>query len=122
MVCKKNQNIFLFNSIFVTPIYLVHFEWVDIFNMRSLWLLDLTHNEIEMLPEIQPEELYFGEILLDGNKLVCVPDNLAHLKNIEYLSLTHNNLLYMSAVIFRPEAKIKVDHNPFLNYVPMNIK
>lgn len=90
--------------------------------MRSLWLLDLTYNEIEMLPEVQPEELYFGEILLDGNKLVCVPDNLGHLKNIEYLSLTHNKLLYLPAVIFRPEAKIKVDHNPFLNYVPINIK
>lgn len=95
---------------------------IEIFNMRSLWLLDLTYNEIEMLPEVQPDELYFGEILLDGNKLVRVPDNLGQLRNIEYLSLTHNKLLYMPAVIFRPEAKIKVDHNPFLNYMPMNIK
>lgn len=90
--------------------------------MRSLWLLDLSYNEIETLPEIQPEELYFGEILLNDNKLVCVPDNLGRLKNIEYLSLTRNKLLYMPAVTFRAEAKIKVDYNPFLNYVPMNIK
>lgn len=96
--------------------------YVEIFNMQSLWLLDLSHNEIEELPEIHPENLYLGEILLNGNKLICVPDNLARLKNIEYLSLTHNKLLYMPAVIFRTGAKIKVDHNPFLNYVPMNTK
>jgi len=90
--------------------------------MRSLWLLDLSDNEIETLPEIQPEELYFGEILLNGNKLISVPDNLGNLKNIEYLSLTHNKLLYMPAVLFKPEAKVNVDHNPFLNHVPMNTK
>jgi len=90
--------------------------------MRSLWLLDLSNNKIEILPEIHPEEMYLGEILLNGNKLISVPDNLGRLKNIEYLSLTHNKLLYMPAVIFRPEAKVNVDHNPFLNYVPMNTK
>lgn len=90
--------------------------------MRSLWLLDLSDNEIETLPEIQPDELYLGEILLNGNKLISVPDNLAQLKNIEYLSLTHNRLLYVPAVIFKPEATISVDNNPFLNYVPMNTK
>uniref|UniRef100_A0A2S2Q8K5 Leucine-rich repeat-containing protein 28 n=2 Tax=Sipha flava TaxID=143950 RepID=A0A2S2Q8K5_9HEMI len=94
----------------------------EIFNMRSLWLLDLSHNEIETLPEIDPEGLYFGEILLHNNKLLCVPDNLCRLKNIEYLSLTHNRLLYVPAVIIRTEAKIKVDHNPFLAYVPMYIR
>jgi Leucine-rich repeat (LRR) protein len=103
----------LFNTIFVC---------VEIFNMRSLWLLDLSHNEIETLPEIDPEGLYFGEILLHNNKLLCVPDNLCRLKNIEYLSLTHNRLLYVPAVIIRTEAKIKVDHNPFLAYVPMYIR
>ncbi|VVC34883.1 Hypothetical protein CINCED_3A019989 [Cinara cedri] len=94
----------------------------EIVNMQSLWLLDLSHNEIETLPEIYPEQLYLGEIYLNGNRLICVPDNLARLKNIEYLSLTHNNLLYVPAVIFREEATVKVDHNPFLNYVPLNIK
>lgn len=90
--------------------------------MRSLWLLDLSDNEIQTLPEIHPEELYLGELLLNGNKLISVPDNLGSLKNVEYLSITHNKLLYMPAVSFRNEAKIKVDHNPFLNYVPINIK
>ncbi|XP_050435959.1 leucine-rich repeat and death domain-containing protein 1-like [Adelges cooleyi] len=94
----------------------------EIMNMRSLWLLNLSHNAIETLPEINnPEELYFGEILLDNNKLICVPDNLARLKNIEYLSLNHNKLLYVPAVVFRNEAKIKLDHNPFLNYMVINI-
>lgn len=90
--------------------------------MQSLWLLDLSHNEIETLPEIYPEQLYLGEIYLNGNRLICVPDNLARLKHIEYLSLTHNNLLYVPAVIFREEAIVNVDHNHLLNYVPMNIK
>lgn len=96
--------------------------YADVFNMRSLWLLDLSHNKIESLPEICPEGLYLGEVLLNGNKLISVPDNLARLKNVEYLSLTHNRLLYMPAVAFKPEARIIVDHNPFLNYVPMNTK
>lgn len=102
-------------------IFLLYWR-VEIFNMQSLWLLDLSHNEVETLPEIYPEQLYLGEIYLNGNRLICVPDNLARLKNIEYLSLTHNNLLYVPAVIFREEAMVKVDHNPFLNHVPMNIK
>lgn len=94
----------------------------EVFNMRSLWLLDLSYNEIETLPEIHHDESYLGELLLDGNRLICVPDSLSRLKNVEYLSLTHNRLLYVPAVNFRVEAKIKVDHNPFLNYVPINIK
>ncbi|XP_027848888.2 leucine-rich repeat and IQ domain-containing protein 4-like isoform X2 [Aphis gossypii] len=94
----------------------------DVLNMPSLWLLDLSHNEIETLPEIYPDGLYYGEILLNGNKLISVPDNLGRLKNIEYLSLAHNKLLYVPAVAFRSEASINVDHNPFLNYVPTTIK
>lgn len=90
--------------------------------MPSLWLLDLSHNEIETLPEVYPDRLYYGEILLNGNKLISVPDNLGCLKNLEYLSLANNKLLYAPAVAFRPEAKINMDHNPFLNYVPNTIK
>lgn len=97
-------------------------KYTDVFNMPSLWLLDLSHNEIETLPEIRPEGLYLGEILLNHNKLICVPDNLAHLENVEYISLTHNSLLYIPAVTFKSKTTIKVDHNPFLNYVPINIK
>lgn len=96
--------------------------FLEIINMRSLWLLDLSNNRIETLPSIRPEELYLGEIILNNNKLLCVPDNIGRLKNIEYLSLDRNRLLYMPAVIFRSEAHVKVDHNPFLNYVPMNNK
>lgn len=90
--------------------------------MPSLWLLDLSHNEIETLPEVYPDKLYYGEILLNGNKLISVPDNLSRLKNIEYLSLSHNKLLYAPAVAFRTEANINMDHNPFLNYIPTTIK
>ncbi|XP_050536907.1 leucine-rich repeat-containing protein 28-like [Daktulosphaira vitifoliae] len=93
----------------------------EIFNMSSLWLLDLSHNMIERLPEIfYPDELYYGEIILNNNNLKCVPDNLTRLKNIEYISLHHNKLLYLPALVFRKEAKINVDHNPYLSYMIMN--
>lgn len=89
--------------------------------MPSLWLLDLSHNMIEMLPEIfNPEELYYGELILNNNHLKCIPDNLTRLKNIEYLSLQHNKLLYLPAIVFRKQAKINVDHNPYLSYTIMN--
>lgn len=106
----------------VLSIILYIYVPIDVLNMPSLWLLDLSHNEIETLPEVYPDGLYYGEILLNGNKLISVPDNLGRLKNIEYLSLAHNKLLYVPAVAFRSEASINVDHNPFLNYVPATIK
>ena len=83
----------------------------------SLRLLDLTKNQIEVIPQNIVRLVYLRVLKIDGNNLKRLPFNLGKIGRLEELTLSNNNVIALpgSLAIDRPMLEVlEVSGNPLL--------
>ena len=71
-----------------------------VFNMQSLKFLSLAGNKLEALPDCAYNCLWLEEIQLQDNRLDCIPPNLFKLPKLSILDLANNKLQFVPYAIW----------------------
>ena len=64
----------------------------------SLTELDLSHNDLSMLPSTIGDLVYLMDLDLDGNKLTELPPEMKSLRSLMFLRLSHNQLSHIPKI------------------------
>ncbi|KAG5892583.1 hypothetical protein JTB14_036792 [Gonioctena quinquepunctata] len=86
---------------------------------KSLLLLDLSHNELAVLPNQICKLHQLQTLNLNFNILRALPAGLGNLKNLKTLSAANNNITSLPGSMKKLRLQsIDVSHNKFLEHVP----
>ncbi|MEM9982924.1 MAG: leucine-rich repeat domain-containing protein, partial [Bacteroidota bacterium] len=85
---------------------------------REMRVIDLSHRDIEVLPEIIFEFPSVSVLNLHHNRLNDLPCSLDRLKHLRYLDLSHNQFDHFpaAALFLKGEAYLRLGHNRLVSF------
>ena len=70
-------------------------------DIKNLKVINLANNSIETLPESLFNHQYVAGIILDGNQLTSLPDEIGRLESLYHFAVSRNNLTNFSKVLLK---------------------
>ncbi|XP_069702522.1 leucine-rich repeat protein 1-like isoform X1 [Periplaneta americana] len=90
------------NKLSETPIHDTKWNWISSYNLtRSLQVLDLSNNELCLLPKQISKLKKLSILKIERNKLTELPPGLGNLTHLRTLGAGYNNLRYLPGSVGR---------------------
>mmetsp|Transcript_13221 Transcript_13221/g.18139 ORF Transcript_13221/g.18139 Transcript_13221/m.18139 type:complete len:136 (+) Transcript_13221:146-553(+) len=80
-------------------------NWWDGFDLGKV---DLSNNEIEVIPDEVGTQEFLAHLNFNSNKLTAIPDTLWTLENLKFLDISNNKITHLSEGIGKAAALVEL--------------